>query len=96
MNRQRKQTKALSKKQNLKQRTLDIMYTMSMFQLDPEQRRPMSNAEIAASYPVTTYQRNHKRGYLYLGLCYKKIRNLVKRYPQITATHVMKYYGFLS
>ena len=92
---QRRQTKALSKKQHLKQRTLGIMYIMSMMQLEESQRRAMSNAEILASYPTVTYQRDHERGYLYLGLCYKKIRNLVKRHPQISAKHVMKIYGLL-
>jgi len=89
-------TKKLSKKQALKRRTIELMYEVSMLQLDESQRKPMTPQAVLDSYPErAVYHRHQRTGQIRLGLCYKGIRGLVKKYPRITEYDLCNLFGII-
>ena len=78
----------LSKKQLLKHRTLVIMTALLKSLVSPEQAESITKESVIAQLGKRTYYRNATTGSIHLGLCYKQIRNEVKKNPYVTVADI--------
>lgn len=78
----------LSKKRLLKHRTVTLMTELLKSLVEPEQADSVTKESVMAQLGRKTYYRNQETGTVHLGLCYKQIRDMVKKDPYVTVEQV--------
>jgi len=80
----------LSKKRFLKHQTLTIMTELLKSLVDPEDAAGITRDNVMSQLGKRTYYKDQETGVIHLGLCYKQIRNEVKKNPYITVEEIKK------
>ena len=78
----------LSKKRFLKHQTLTVMTGLLQSLVSPEEAKGITRDNVMAQLGKRSYYRDQSKGNIRLGLCYKQIRNEVKKNPYVTVGQI--------
>jgi hypothetical protein len=78
----------LSKKRFLKHQTLTVMTELLQSLVPPEQAKDITRDNVMAQLGKRSYYKEQATGTIRLGLCYKQIRNEVKKNPYVTVGQI--------
>lgn len=84
----------ITKKQFLKRKTWHMLFLLTQDQLEPEQAEKLTMAQVYAQWPHASYYKQYdESAQVRLGLSFKGIRKLIKKYPDIDLNGIRVYYG---
>jgi hypothetical protein len=78
----------LSKKRFLKAQTIQLMTELLMDLIPPEEGMDMTKDVVMKQLGKKSYYKDQDTGVIHLGLCYKQIRNEVKKNPYVTMQQI--------
>jgi hypothetical protein len=78
----------LSKKRFLKHQTLTVMTELLQTLVTPEQAKDITRDNVMTQLGKRSYYKDQETGVIRLGLCYKQIRNEVKKNPYVTVGQI--------
>jgi len=84
----------ITKKQFLKRKTWHMLFLLTQDQLPPEEAERLTMQQVTAQWPYATYYKQYeKSAQVRLGLSFKGVRKLIKKYPEIDLTGIKTYFG---
>ena len=78
----------LSKKRFLKAQTIQLMTELLIDLIPPEEGMDMTKDVVMKQLGKKSYYKDQDTGVIHLGLCYKQIRNEVKKNPYVTMQQI--------
>lgn len=86
------QTKPLTRKQFLKRKTEYLMYELCKSLLTAEQAEALTLEQVYQQFPRVSYFKNQE-GEIRVGLSFRGVRRLLKKYPRLTVDDVRLYFN---
>lgn len=84
----------LTRKQFLKRKTWHMLFLLTQDQLPPEEAEKLTMTQVFAQWPHASYYRKYAgSGEMRLGLSFKGVRKLIKKYPHIDLQGIKTYFG---
>tara|TARA_R110002124_G_scaffold276761_1_gene447686 strand:+ start:595 stop:861 length:267 start_codon:yes stop_codon:yes gene_type:complete len=78
----------LSTKRFLKAQTIQLMTELLIDLIPPEEGMDMTKDVVMKQLGKKSYYKDQDTGVIHLGLCYKQIRNEVKKNPYVTMQQI--------
>jgi len=85
--------KRLTKKQYIKRYTESLMYQLCASLLSEEDAKNLTMKNVYNQFPKTSYFKDARTGMIKVGLSFRGVRKLVKRYPTIKLSDVKRYFN---
>lgn len=84
----------ITRKQFLKRKTWHMLFLLTQDQLTEEEASKLTMTQVYAQWPKATYYRQYNgTGEQRLGLSYKGVRKLIKKYPEIDLAGIKAYFN---
>lgn len=81
-------------KQFLKRKTWHMLFLLTQDQLEPEEAEKLTMEQVFRNWPKASYYKQYdKSAQVRLGLSYKGVRKLIKKYPEIDLQGIKVYFG---
>ena len=83
----------MTRKQFLKRYTEYLMFELLKSMLTPEQAEGLSMKDAHRQFPKVSYFKNNQTGEIRVGLSFRGVRKLIKKYGAITVEDVRAYFN---
>jgi hypothetical protein len=80
----------MSYKRKLKARTVQLLTDLMKTLVAPDQAKDITREAVLTQLGRRTYYKNQETGTVHLGLCYKQVRNEVKKNPNVTVEDIKR------
>lgn len=85
--------KKLTKKQFIKHKTDYLMFQLTESLLGPEGAKGLTMDHVRGQFPKRSYYKEASSGVIRVGLSFRGVNRLVKKYPLIDVDSVKKYFN---
>ncbi len=85
--------KKLTRKQFIKRYTEYLMFGLTESLLTPEQAKDLTMDNVRAQFPKVSHYKDAKTGVIRVGLSFRGVRKLVKKYGKISVQDVRTYFN---